>query len=220
MSAPLYIFLDEGGNFDFSSKGSRYFTLTSISTKRPFAFSDALDSYKYDCIEWGLNQEYFHCADDNSHLRQRVFGIIAENLSTLLIDSIIIEKPKTGHLLQEPKRFYPQMIGYLLRYVIERQNQSQISEVIVITDNIPLNEKRKAVEKAIKITLSEMLSDTVKYRIIHHASKAHHGLQIADYCNWAIYRKWERDDAHHYDIIKNGIRSEFDIFRTGVRRYY
>jgi len=188
--------------------------------KRPFAFSDALDSYKYDCIEWGLNQEYFHCADDNSHLRERVFGIIAENLSTLLIDSIIIEKPKTGHTLQEPKRFYPQMIGYLLRYVIERQNQSQISEVIVITDNIPLNEKRKAVEKAIKLTLSEMLSVAVKYRIIHHASKAHHGLQIADYCNWAIYRKWERGDIHHYDIIKNGIRSEFDIFRSGTKRYY
>lgn len=220
MSHPLYIFLDEGGNFDFSIKGSRYFSLTSISTVRPFAFNVQLDHYKYDCIEWGLNQEYFHCAEDNSHLRERVFGIIAEHLSTLCIDSILVDKPKTGPALQEPKHFYPKMISYLLKYAIERHQQTTISEIIVITDNIPLNEKRKAVEKAIKMTLSDMLSEDLKYRIIHHASKAHHGLQIADYCNWAIYRKWERGDSQYYDIIKNGIRSEFDIFRSGVRRYY
>ena len=37
----LYVFLDEGGNLDFSVNGTKYFTLTSIKKERPFySFSD------------------------------------------------------------------------------------------------------------------------------------------------------------------------------------
>lgn len=32
----LYIFLDEGGNFDFSTGGTKYFTITALSKERPF----------------------------------------------------------------------------------------------------------------------------------------------------------------------------------------
>ena len=36
MNRYRYIFLDEGGNFDFSPKGTRFFTLTSVTKARPF----------------------------------------------------------------------------------------------------------------------------------------------------------------------------------------
>ena len=37
----LYIFLDEGGNFDFSKNGTKYFTVTSLTKERPFvAYKD------------------------------------------------------------------------------------------------------------------------------------------------------------------------------------
>ncbi len=35
-STPLYLFLDEGGNFDFSPAGTRYLTLTAVTATRPF----------------------------------------------------------------------------------------------------------------------------------------------------------------------------------------
>ena len=40
MNRCAYIFLDEAGNFDFSQNGTRYFVLTSVSTRRPFAAHD------------------------------------------------------------------------------------------------------------------------------------------------------------------------------------
>jgi hypothetical protein len=32
----LYIFLDEGGNLDFSSGGTEFFIVTSLAKERPF----------------------------------------------------------------------------------------------------------------------------------------------------------------------------------------
>ena len=219
----LYIFLDEGGNFDFSVKGSKYFSLTCVSLFRPFHINNRLDGYKYDLLEHRiqprLDLEYFHCADDNRHVKARVFDILAEDLPNHSVDAVIVEKSKTGPALREPVKFYPKMIGFLLRYTIE-QAHSEIGEVVVITDTIPLAKKKSAIEKAIKSTLHEMLRRDTPFRVMHHASKAHYGLQIADYMNWAILRKWEKSDCVIYDKVATKVRSEFDIFRTGTRHYY
>jgi len=138
----------------------------------------------------------------------------------LRIDSIIVEKRKTGPGLREPKKFYPSMLGYLIRYVIKGTDLRDIDEVLVITDTIPIQKKRRAIEKAVKVTLRSMLPPTTKFRIMHHMSRSTYGLQIADYCNWAVFRKWERGDSLFYQKIRPGISSEFDIFRGGQLHYY
>ncbi len=50
-------------------------------------------------------------------------------------------------------------------------------------------------EKGVKTTLAAMLPVEVSYRVLHHASKSNMDLQIADYCAWAIYRKWAGPEA-------------------------
>lgn len=219
----LYIFLDEGGNFDFSPTGSKYFTLTCVSLYRPFTLHTELDTYKYDLIEHRIvpriEMEYFHCADDNRHVRSRVFSMLAASVPHGAVDSVVIEKRKTGTALQPPEKFYPKMLGYLLRYAVEKASRG-VGEVVVITDSLPVAKKRKAIERSVKMVLADMLPSGTPYRVMHHSSRAHYGLQIADYINWAIYRKWEHDDPVPYNKIKHQIRSEFDIFRKGVRYYY
>ena len=149
----LYIFLDEGGNFDFSETGSDYFTLTSVSMKRPFLLHTKLDTYKYDLIEHRIKprieMEYFHCADDNRFVRDKMFKLLADELPAGSVDAVIVEKRKTGPALQAVEQFYPKMLGYLLRYVLEKTPEG-ISELVIITDSIPVNKKRRAVEKALK----------------------------------------------------------------------
>lgn len=216
----LYVFLDEGGDFNFSVTGTRFFTLTTITTMRPFLWDTPLLSLKFDLIEVGLDIEYFHASEDRQAVRDQVFEIIGNNLSNVRIDSLIIEKRKTGPALQVLEKFYPRMIGYLLQYVLDPDNLRDIAEVIVITDSIPVSKKREAVEKAVKQKLSNMLPSGMRYSILHHASKSCVGLQIADYCNWAVFRKWEREDLRSYELIRSGIKSEFDIFKSGARHYY
>ncbi len=215
----LYIFLDEGGNLDFSQNGTKYFSLTALTTTRDWASTySALDDKKYSLIEscHNTNQEYFHCCDDNKYIKNEVFEIIAANLrlSSARLDSIIIEKRKTSVDLQDEKHFYPKMLGCLLRYIFNTVDASCVKEIIVITDQLPLKRKKNAIEKAIKQNLAEMLQySKIQYRIFHHSSKAHYGLQIADYCNWAILRKWTTGEKAYYDKIKSFVKSEFDIFK-------
>ena len=220
MSNRGYIFLDESGNLDFNSSGTRYFVLTSVSMMRPFQINGALDEYKYDCIEYGLEQRYFHCAEDNSHVRGRVFEIIGSHLENMEIHSLIVEKNKTNPVLRVETRFYPRMLGYLLQYVLKSRFHQNADEVVIITDTLPLKRQRRAVEKAVKSSLSNMLPVSSRYRVVHHESRSHQGLQVADYCCWAIFRKWERGEDAHYSTITSAVRSEFDIFCTGTTYYY
>jgi hypothetical protein len=216
----LYIFLDEGGDLNFSPSGTRYFLLTSIAKERPFHAYRELNELKYDLVELGMDIEYFHASEDTQAVRNRVFDIIQRNLTGIRVDSLVIEKRKTGLSLRAEERFYPEMIGYLLSYVIKGHDPRLFSEIIVFTDRIPIHRKRKAVEKAVKLTLAQMLPQGVRYRVLHHESKSNFDLQIADYCNWAVYRKWDRQDLRSYELIRPALRSEFEIFREGKTIYY
>ena len=212
------MFLDEGGNFDFSATGTKYFTLTSLTMVRPFLIRDPMDDYRHELLEYPFDLEYFHCAEDNRYLRDRIFGILNQHIDQFQIDSLIVEKAKTGPALREDQRFYPEMLGYLLRHLLD--HSATYRQAIVITDNIPHKNKRRAVEKGVKHALKKMLPTGIPYRVLHQASRSHYGLQAADYCNWAIYRKWDTGENKYYDLIKPAIRSEFDIFQKGDKWYY
>lgn len=216
----LYLFLDEGGNMDFSTKGTRYFTLSAVTLSRLFLLDALLSDLKFDLIEFGLDIQRFHAAEDRQAVRDRVFRVISRHLDQIRIDSVVIEKRKTGPSLRGVEHFYPRMLGYLLRYMLCRVEIGSYREVIVITDTLPVASKRRAIEKGIKLILSSMLPKQQNYRILHHTSYSCAGLQIADYCNWAVFRKWESGDERSYEIIRRALKSEFDIFQRGVREYY
>ena len=215
----LYVFLDESGDLGFSPKGSRFFSFCGVAMLRPFALYEQLDSYKHDLIESGNDIESFHYAHDKRSIRKGVLDVLNRNLSQLGIYSLIVEKRKTGPALQKQDAFYPRMLGYLLQYISRGYQFSKFKEIVVITDTIPVK-RRGAVTKLKKVVLPGVLPAKLSYRILSHTSKAHYGIQIADYCSGAIFRKWERGDDRHYRNIKPALRSEYDIFQTGTRYYY
>lgn len=194
--------------------------LTSVAMRRPLPGYVALDAYKYDCVESGLDIEYFHCANDSVPIRNRVFDTIADHLDGMHIDSLVVEKRKTAPSVREDRRFYPEMLVRLLQDVLPKELEAGADEFIVITDTIPVNKKRRAVEKGIQLALAELLPKGMKYRILHHESRSHYGLQIADYGCWAIFRKWQKDDTSYYDRIGRAVRSEMDIFQNLTQHYY
>ena len=79
--------------------------------------------------------------------------------------------------------------------------------LLVITDRIPLKRHRNAVEKAFKTTIRQTLGDRA-FTIVHHASAAHGALQAADYCLWAVQRKWKTGDERSYRLISDLIKTE------------
>lgn len=204
----LYIFFDEGGNLDFSGGGTKHFVLTSLSKERPFEVFRHLNELKYNLIELGVEIEYFHATEDRQAVRNSVFEIINSHLDQTRIDSLTVEKKKILTHLQADDHFYPQLLADLLVEVMKGYDLSLFEQVIVFTDSLPVQRKRKTVEKAIKKTLAAKLPPGTRYSIFHHSSKSNYDLQIVDYCNWAIYRKNESGDARSYEVIKRVIKTE------------
>ena len=212
----LYIFLDEAGNLDFSKNGTRYFVLGGITKERPFHAYKEMTELKYDLVERRMDLEYFHAAEDNQATRNQVFDIIEKNLADVAVDAIIVEKQKVAKALHADEQFYPKVLGTLLREILRQYPLAEFAEVIVFTDSLPVQRKRAAVEKGVKMTLTAMLPATVRYRVLHHASKSNMDLQIADYCTWAIYRKWNIQDVRSFQRIKTAVRREWDVLQAGT----
>lgn len=215
----LFVFLDEGGNFDFSPSGSKYFTLTSVATTRPFVFATPLIDIRCSQLELGFDLEYFHASEDQQVVRDAVFGVISAHMASMRFDSVVVRKNRTAPKFQSTEALYPMMLRYLLQYVM-RGFAGKHDKVVVVTDSIPQEKKKRAIEKSIKTELSTALAGATPYHIFHHASKSSVGLQIADYVNWAVFRKWERGDDRSYNIISPSLQSEFDIFKNGVKDWY
>lgn len=213
-----YLFIDESGNFDFSQKGTRFFVMTAILVRRPFPWNGQLTALRYDLMESGHVLKCFHASEDRQKIRDQVFGVISAHLDAIEIHSVIVDKPKTWPHLRLPTQFYPKIIMYLVRYIFE--GRSFESPVTITTDSLPLKKHKRAIEKGIKVSLSQELPKGSTYQIMHHPSMSSEGLQVVDYCNWAIQRKWEGKGTTSYDIISPSIRSEFDIFRDGTIQYY
>ena len=150
-------------------------------------------------------------------MRGKVFDIIGNHLNSLCIDYLVVEKAKTSPTLREDRRFYPEMLGHLLEFVLPKEFALDADEVIVITDIIPVNKRRRAIEKGIQLALTEKLAPGINYRILHHDSRSHYGLQVADYCCWAVHRKLQTG-RNNMGSIKSGEQYVVSWTSFGTRR--
>jgi len=224
----LFIFIDESGNFDFSPNGTKYFVLSAVSTLNPLG-KEKLEEIKYDLMKNGIDLEYFHATEDRQVVRNKVYSFI-ENLKNIKIDSIIIQKNKTNPSLyistkkKKPKKgekLYTIALRALLQYIFRRYSISaKVDQVVIVLSSIFDVNKRELIKKTIKIYLKQIFIKP--FYLYFHESRSDKNTQIADYCCWAVYRKWTDGEIRPYNAINKGnkIKSEFDIFKTGQTIYY
>ena len=211
MSKILYIFIDESGNFDFSPTGTKYFALTAVSTILPLDKRVKLNELRYNLLCQAVDEEYFHATEDAQSTRDMVFGIIENDLTDFSVDSVIAQKNKAhsslylqnyektdgtiGHTRQE-NEFYRIISQTLLRYVFTRHRSSSLDQVVVVLLSLFTKNKMKLVTKALKTYLKKYTS--YPFNIYFHCSQADINCQIADYCGWAVYVKYERGETRPY----------------------
>jgi hypothetical protein len=217
--ARLYVFADESGNFDFSRKqdASAYFILTTLTTTSCQVGSEVLELRRH--LAWeglGLDRE-FHATTDQQIVRDRVFAAIDGHAFRL--DSTILEKAKAQpHIRMTDAKFYRYAWYYHMRHVMPQIAQPH-DEVLVVGASLGTRKQRSTFHDAVRDVILQV-SPTVDYRVAYWAAASEPCLQIADYCAWAIQRKWERQDLRSYDLIKDKIKTEYDLFRAGTTVYY
>lgn len=230
----LYIFVDESGDMDFSTKGSKYYMFSFLLKKRPFKLHEVISSYRYSLLErnlTSLNQkrldiEKFHACEDNKHIREHLFNLISNFIKfekePIKIYSYILEKPKVlPEKTKDDSNFYSENLRYAIIKFLEKINIA--NDFIIITDNLPVRRNKNKQIGAIKSGIKHYLEEKkikVRYDIFHHSSASSVNLQIVDYINWAIHRKYEKGDEYFYNKIKAYIIEEEVMTKDRTKEYY
>jgi hypothetical protein len=208
----VYLFFDESGNLDFSPNGSRYFCFGVLTLRDPGPLTVALTRLRYSLLAEGLELEYFHAAEDRQAVRDRVFDTLAE-VGGFALDLLIADKREIHPLLRNPFEFYCRH-GYAIMEAALTHVRHLDEHIVVVTDTLPIQRERKALEKAFRSALRKYLGSQ-SFSVLHHGSAAHAGLQAVDYCTWAVQRKL-RGDPRSYERIRPWIQSEWQARGVGI----
>ena len=214
-----YIFTDEAGCFTFNREPnvSRYFILCTVIMCSCEIAGDLLNLRRKLAWNGADLKDYFHATEDKQSVRDQVYEtIMGRDFS---IQATIMEKSKAQEAIRGSKpRFYK--TGFYFHY---RNGVAPLidlsSETLMTTACLGHKKERNAFQDAVSDVMRQTNNSTA-WRADFLPCQADPCLQVADYCAWAIQRKWERGDLRSYDIIKERITYEFDLWRTGTTHYY
>ncbi len=229
----FYIFIDESGNFDFSPSGTRYFTMTAFCTTEPVVNREKLIGLRYEKLKEGYDVEYFHASEDKQIVRDEVFKVLKDMIGEYEVHSVVAQKNKTNPSIyrtwsikngrpvskDDGIGLYAIVCRTLLQHIFRNRRFTDTGHIVVVLGSIFTKKKHNAILKTLKTYLKDNQPHT-SFNIYFHQTCADINCQLADYCCWAVSVKNERNELRSYSIIKNTIKSEFDIFRLGNTEYY
>lgn len=214
----IFLFADEAGCFAFKrDRASKYYIICTMTTAS-CDLGDDLQKLRRQLAWDGMPvRDFFHCTEDKHIVRNAVFEVLARH--DFEVHATIYEKAKAQpQVRSSEERFYKYVWLYHMRHWA-KQNLQPESELHVTAATIGTRQKRIAFEDAVK----DVCRQTIKHRQWRHSfwpSNTDPCLQAADYCTWAIQRKWERGDSKAFDLLADRIKSQYDIWRIGKVEYY
>ncbi|HVB54918.1 MAG TPA: DUF3800 domain-containing protein [Candidatus Acidoferrales bacterium] len=210
----IYAFLDESGEYTFHAKSGAYLVYTGVITAIPTLFSHELAKLKYDLLAEGHCLERFHASEDKQSVRDRVFDVLAPS-GDFAIHSIVVRKNRINPSLYK-YGVYSVAYRTMLKYFV---GDRKLPQTHIIVDTVPDKQQQTALVQTLKSRADDAMG-AIPFSIDHHSSFAHALLQVADYCGWAVYKKWQSGDTRSYDRIRNKIKNEFDLYKNGDMEYY
>ena len=216
----LYVFGDEAGCFGFHRKpgASRYFIVCTIALDS-CAVGHALSDLRRDMlchrIELG---PYFHAAPDKQPVRDEVFNVICQHDFT--VQATIMEKSKAQPQTRSTKeRFYKYGWFYHFQYVAPKIIK-QDTEVLITMASIGKTHKHQAYFTAAVNDVVQQIVRRNQWITAFCPAIQDPCLQVADYCTWAIQRKWEKGDERSHVLIADRITHEVDMWEHGQDYFY
>lgn len=216
--ADVLVAADESGNFDFSRKpdATRFLILCTV-TASDFTFGNDLLSLRRDlAFERQHLHGEFHATTDPQAVRDRIFEVIAG--SGIRVDATLVEKSKAQpHLRSRPKLY--KMAWYLHFKYVAPKVVSKDDRLFVMAASMGTRKDRGAFLLAVNDVVTQV-APCRDHRVAFWRDDSEPCLWAADYCAWAIHKKYEKNDSRSYDVIKPLLGSIFDVWALGSTHYY
>lgn len=216
----LNVFADEAGTFDFrrDPQVSNFYIICTVTMGDCAAPAAALIDLKRQ-LAWEQVRlgDYFHCTTDAQVVRDRVFATIEQ--FEFQIQATVMEKAKANPSIRSKDAdFYRHGWLYHLRHGV-REFIEDSEELHITAASVGTKKGQIAFTDAVRDVVKETVSGR-PVRTSFWQCATDPCLQLADYCTWAIQRKWEMNDSRSYDLVKGRITYEYDLFQKGRTRYY
>ncbi|WP_374421122.1 DUF3800 domain-containing protein [Novosphingobium arvoryzae] len=216
----LHLFADEAGTFDFRTGHniSKYFIVCTV-VMPSFEVANDLLALKRS-LAWADMPvgDYFHATTDRDAIRQQVFDAILKH--DFSIQATIMEKRKAAPKIRpSDHRFYQYGWYYHFLHGMEKPLEA-CDELHVTAASIGTKKGQIAFTDAVRDVIRQTEGKKRKVRSSFWQCQSDPCLQVADYCTWAIQRKWERGDRAYFDLIADRITYEYDMFQKGTIYYY
>ena len=194
-----FIFTDEAGDFAFK-RG-----VNILRLRRQLA---------WEKLPIG---DYFHASEDKQVIRDRVFEAIRGE--PFRVDATILEKSKAQpHIRADDAIFYKYAWWYHFKH-IGPQIAYRADELHITTASLGTRRRRAIYTASVNEVVAQVLKG-VTWITTFTPAGCDPCLQLADYCTWAIQKKWEKGDERSYALIQSRIASEFNLWRRGRTHYY
>jgi len=169
-----------------------------------------------------LGYEEFHATEDLQPVRNQVYDLLESHCAhgCLSIDSIIAQKNKVNPAIREDAVFYARLLRILLKRVFRQRATGDVDRINVWAARIGTHRKKVVFEKTVKTYLANDLRSKIPYNLLIHSASSHPLLQMADYCCWAVAKKWKDNERRPYQKIRQALKTEFEVFRRGATEYY
>jgi hypothetical protein len=214
-----FIFADESGDFTFEKGNniSRYFIVCTVIMDDCAIGNRLLGLRRRLAWEKESLGDYFHATADRQSVRDGVYKLIRDGDFT--IQANIMEKSKAQPQVRRTnERFYKYGWYYLFKHGIVDDIDDH-DEVLITTASVKTKKAQGVFTDAVNDVVQQHLPRS-QWRASFCPCACDPCLQVADYCTWAIQRKWERNDARSYNIIKDRITYEFELWEHGRQHYY
>jgi hypothetical protein len=136
------------------------------------------------------------------------------------VDATILEKRKgLPWIIKDGADFYRYAWFYHFKYIAPKIISNQATQIHILPSALGTNRKKAAFLNSVNNVVQQVLPRS-QWSVTFDQPSADPGLQIADYCAYAVFQKWERQDETWYKYIANKVSSEFDLWRKGDTYYY
>ncbi len=217
-----YIFSDEAGDFEFAKKHnvSRYFIACAVRMPSCDIGLDLLKLRRELVWDGYPVKDCFHASEDKQAVRDKVYSLIQSFDFTVYAQ--VLEKSKAQPQIRVTQhRFYQHAWYYLFKFAIPKIGLTKADELMVTTASVGTKKGQAVFSEAVNDVLQQTVRvDKENRRTFFCSATSDPCLQVADYCTWAIQRKWEKGDEKSYNLIKSKVAHEVDMWSHGSSHYY
>jgi hypothetical protein len=207
----VYLFGDEAGNFDFSDGpgASQYFILATVTMSNCQA-GDRLQALRRRLAWQGVHLgAVLHATEDPQPVRDEVFHTLA--LCAMRIDASIISKRSIPETMRDPQTLYRHVWHeHFARIAPDIARRGD--RLLAVASDLGTRKRRGAFHVAVDEAVRASARCT--HRVAFWPNMSEPCLVVADYCTWAIQRKWEREDSRSQVLLQDKIASETEINLT------